>query len=298
MKVLIPVDIAHPHPDLIDHLQWLLPINGDNITLLYVKEILPSYERLIETTADFPEDWTHQIDKKVNEMFAPMKASLEKNGASVSCEIVSGPPEHMIATIARDEHADLTVVSPGQRSVVEKFFLGSTSAGVFKLAPGTVLLLRDTPAHNQLRHVVFGVDGTETALHAMKTAVEQFRLAERKIKATVLYAVSIPAMVQMLSPAEIVVAVEKNMEMEGETIIAEALKVLKDLGISDAQPRLVVGEPAAEIIRFSQQSDVQLIVIGAQGHSLVEHLLMGSVAQRIITHAGCSTAIVKPPRKK
>lgn len=298
MKVLIPVDIAHPHEDLIEHLGWLIPLGGHNVILVYVKEVLPSYERLIAATADFPEDWTHQIDRKAKDFFAPLKEMLEKAGARVSTEIVSGPPERMIANIAKDENVDVTVVSPGQRSIVQKFFLGSTSNGVVRLAPGTILLLRDYGGDDELKHVVFGVDGTEAALHALKTAVSQFKLRERDIRATVLYAVALPPMVAMLSPAEVVVSIEKNMEMEGETIVAEALKVLSDLGIKGAEPRVVVGEPAAEIMRFGEQGNAQLIVMGAGGHSLVEQALMGSVAQRIIMHAKCSTAIVKLPHKK
>lgn len=297
MKVLLPVDIAHPHEDLTDHVSWLVPIKGQEVRLLFVKEVLPSYERLIASMGDFPDDWTHQVDKKARSSMELLKKRLEDAGAKASIEIASGPPEHLIAAVARDHEMDITVVAPGQHSNIDRFFMGSTSSSVVKLAPGTILVLRDHKGHDQLTHVVFGVDGTEESNYAIKAAVEQLQLVQRKVKVTVLHAVSVPALVAMFSPAELAVSLEKNMEMEGETIIAGALKILKDLGIEDAEPRLVQGEAAWELIRYAEQASAQLIVTGAGARKPVEHMLVGSVASRIATHAKCSAAVVKLPAK-
>ena len=64
MKLLVPVDVSHPHEDLVSHLQWMIDLEGDEVVLLFVKEILPSYERVVESMADFPEDWQNQLEAK------------------------------------------------------------------------------------------------------------------------------------------------------------------------------------------------------------------------------------------
>ncbi len=293
MKVLIPVDIAHPHDDLTEHVSWILPIKDSDVKLLFVKEILPSYERVVSSMADFPDDWSHQIDKKADEVLEPLQKRLIEAGAKVTAEVVSGSPEHMIATVGKDDGISITVIAPGQHSNIEKFFLGSTSSSVVKLATGTVLLLKDHRGHDQLTHVIFGVDGSEESNNALKMGAEQLKLAERKVKVTILHAVSVPPLVSMFSPAEVAVSVQKNMEMEGETMLASALKILKDLGVENVEPRLVQGEPAWELIRYAEHTNAQLIITGAGGHKFVEHALVGSVASRIVTHAKCSTAIIK-----
>lgn len=298
MKVLLPVDIAHPHEDLTEHVSWILPLKDQEVKLLYVKEVLPSYERLVASMGDFPDDWSHQVDKKAHSIMDPLKAKLEAAGAQVTLEIASGPPEHMIATMARDNNFDVTVVAPGQKHNIEKFLMGSTSSSLVKLAPGMILVLRDHKGHDKLNHVVFGVDGSEESNHALITAAKQLDLANRQVKITVLHAVSIPPMVAMFSPPEFGISLEKNMEMEGETTLAGALKILEDLGVKGAEPRLVQGEAAWELIRYAEQANAQLIVTGAGGQKFVEHALMGSAAMRIVTHAKCSTAVVKLPHKK
>ncbi len=297
MKVLLPVDIAHPHEDLTEHVSWILPMKGSEVKLLFVKDLLPSYERLVSSMGDFPDDWNHQIDQKVESALAPLAAQLEAAGGTVRHEIASGPPEHVIADVAKVGNFDFTVVAPGQHSNIEKFFMGSTSSSVVKLAPGTILVLRDHRGHDKLNHVVFGIDGSEEALHALKTATQQLKLVERKVKVTVLHAVSVPPLVAVFSPPEMAVAIEKNMEMEGEGYIAKALQVLKDLGVENVEPRQVQGEPASELIRYAEQANAQLIVTGSGQQKFLEHALVGSIATRVVTHAKCSTAIVKLPRK-
>ena len=297
MKVLLPVDIAHPHEDLTEHVSWIIPMKGTEVKLLFVKELLPSYERLVSSMADFADDWTHQLDKKAQDFFTSLKKKLEDAGATVTCEVASGPPEHIIATVAKDNNFDITVVAPGQHSNIERFFLGSTSSSVVKLTPGTVLVLRDHHGHDKLNHVVFGIDGTEESLQAMESVVKQLQLAERKVKVTVLHAVSVPPLVAMFSPPEMAINLEKNMEMEGEGFIAEALKRLQDLGVANPDPRQVQGEPAWELIRFAEQANAQLIVTASGGAKFLEHALVGSTANRVVTHAKCSTAIVKVPKK-
>jgi len=49
--------------------------------------------------------------------------------------------------------------------------------------------------------------------------------------------------------------------------------------------RLEEGRPATEIVRVAQEESVQLIVMGAQGKSLVQELPLGSVAWEVVRHA-------------
>jgi nucleotide-binding universal stress UspA family protein len=52
------------------------------------------------------------------------------------------------------------------------------------------------------------------------------------------------------------------------------------------------GDPAAETLRLCDERGADLIVAGARGVSMIEGLLMGSVADRLLKHAPCSVLIV------
>lgn len=58
---------------------------------------------------------------------------------------------------------------------------------------------------------------------------------------------------------------------------------------------LVVGNPYSEIIRRAKRDAVDLIVIGTHGRTGVEHLLLGSVAERIVRLAPCPVLTIQAP---
>ncbi len=59
---------------------------------------------------------------------------------------------------------------------------------------------------------------------------------------------------------------------------------------------LRIGTPAVEIVRYAEDRDVDLIVMGTHGRTGVAHLLMGSVAEHVIRTAPCSVLLVRHPK--
>lgn len=58
---------------------------------------------------------------------------------------------------------------------------------------------------------------------------------------------------------------------------------------------LLEGDPAREIVSFSRDSGIDLIVMGTHGRSGLERMLMGSVAEKVLRGASCSVLVVKLP---
>ncbi len=57
-----------------------------------------------------------------------------------------------------------------------------------------------------------------------------------------------------------------------------------------------VGQPPNEILKLAEQTDSDLIVLGAVGHSALDRVLLGSVSDYVATHSEVSTLIVRPNR--
>ena len=54
-----------------------------------------------------------------------------------------------------------------------------------------------------------------------------------------------------------------------------------------------VGVPFVEIVRAARESGTDLIVMGSHGRTGLEHLLIGSVAERVVRKAPCSVLVVR-----
>ena len=71
---------------------------------------------------------------------------------------------------------------------------------------------------------------------------------------------------------------------EGEAALAPARALLagKPCRVTE---RLIVGQPADEIIAAAQQNGCDLIIMGTHGRGAIGNLLMGSVATRVIAQS-------------
>jgi nucleotide-binding universal stress UspA family protein len=60
-------------------------------------------------------------------------------------------------------------------------------------------------------------------------------------------------------------------------------------------PAVSEGTPFDEIIRFAREKDIDLIVMGTHGHTGLAHILMGSVAEKVVRKAPCPVLSVRHP---
>lgn len=298
MKLLLPVDIVHPVEPTINELKRLVDLKNCQVTMLYVKEELPSYERMIEGLADIKERFNNDVEKKAKAFFNELTPQVEPLCQSLDTEIVGGTAAMMIEAVAKDEKQDLTALTPGVHAKVEEFFLGSVSSKVVKHGPGTVLICRPNgKAPDKISKVVIGVDGSPQSREAVLQAAKLFKLKESGAEITLIHVVSVADVLKLVSPVEYIGIVENNMLMEGETFLANAKQALAEQGIDKVFCVLKEGDPATEILNLTKSLPADLVVIGAQGRNAVQHFLLGSVSHRIAMHSPVTTAVVKSSRK-
>ena len=61
----------------------------------------------------------------------------------------------------------------------------------------------------------------------------------------------------------------------------------------EVRGRLESGHPAETILRIAESDGADLIVMGTHGRTGISHLLMGSVAERVVRRATCAVLTVR-----
>ena len=77
----------------------------------------------------------------------------------------------------------------------------------------------------------------------------------------------------------------KEMMLEAETSARDALASRGHaIGLPDSRITVhsTIGLPVSEIFRFIEEEAIDLVVMGTHGRGVVEHLLLGSVAERVV----------------
>jgi nucleotide-binding universal stress UspA family protein len=99
--------------------------------------------------------------------------------------------------------------------------------------------------------------------------------------------------------AETYAAIVPEMQRELETAAHKQIdELLIDSDGSGPPTRPVVmtsGSPAYAIVDYARENGIDLIVMGTHGRGALAHLMMGSVAERVVRIAPCPVLTVRHP---
>jgi universal stress protein A len=90
-----------------------------------------------------------------------------------------------------------------------------------------------------------------------------------------------------------------NLSELRDELIADAERRLQQYREPDEQPRVGLriavrmGRTAQTITEYANAAEIDLIVMGTHGRTGVAHLVMGSVAERVLRHASCPVLTVR-----
>ncbi len=76
----------------------------------------------------------------------------------------------------------------------------------------------------------------------------------------------------------------------------EAILTAEERTALNATLTTILGHPFVEILRYAKEHAVDLIVLGTHGRGPLGHLVMGSVAERVVRKAPCPVLTVRHPQ--
>lgn len=141
-----------------------------------------------------------------------------------------------------------------------------------------------------VQNVVAGIDGSEQSRHAAKVSAD----LARKNDAT-LHLVTIVRPPEgwwgIVGSPPTPSALSRSLS-EAQREILDS--VVADLDLSDIEVVQVedVGDPARMLLEYADQVDADVMVIGRRGAGLIERIMLGSVANRIVHDAPCPVLLV------
>ncbi len=97
---------------------------------------------------------------------------------------------------------------------------------------------------------------------------------------------TLPPVMEGYFPPNLAELHEKHARAEAEAQLAQA-------GIKTGRIVLPHGNPAAETVAAAKKEQADLLVVGTHGRGALTHLLLGSVAEKIVRTAGCPVLTVR-----
>lgn len=143
-----------------------------------------------------------------------------------------------------------------------------------------------TPARSRTR-IVVGVDGSPSSVAALRWASDQAELTGGELHAITSW--HLPTTYGWI-PA----VADFDWAANARTTLEQAIKGPLDEGRGASVRRHILEGPAPRVL-LNAAADADLLVVGSRGHGEFAGMLLGSVAQHVVTHAACPVLVVRTP---
>ncbi|MGE5838921.1 MAG: universal stress protein [Deltaproteobacteria bacterium] len=213
--------------------------------------------------------------------------------------ITVGNPANEIARLATDKQVDLAIAASHGRAGLKRLILGSVTERLMRTLPCPLWVVRSpergflAPASQaiQIKKILVGCDFSPDSSLAFEygLSLAQEFLAELHLA----HVVEPPIYDSLVKPSESRESFRQQLrntvqERLGQMVPEEARVWCKPV------TALLAGQPHEELIKYALVNDIDLIVLGIRGRSLVETLLIGSTTGRVMRGAPCPVVSVQP----
>ncbi|MBW2240992.1 MAG: universal stress protein [Deltaproteobacteria bacterium] len=144
----------------------------------------------------------------------------------------------------------------------------------------------------EIRRILVPIDFSEHAEPVLEWAAHLAK--EHGSEIILLHAYHLPVEFQQLEGAYLPQDFWDTVKDEGQQGLATHAEALRARGIQ-VRPVVREGYPATVIEEEAASEGVDLIVLGTHGLSGLKHLLLGSIAERVVQKAPCPVLTVKLP---
>ncbi|WP_413361779.1 universal stress protein [Lysinibacillus sp. 3P01SB] len=136
-------------------------------------------------------------------------------------------------------------------------------------------------------HILLAADGSENAIRAAKEAVKLASLVEGSLIDIVYVADFEKSKRDVLHSSS-----PESLELERRRKIAPIEQFIKEAGIA-CKLTILKGAPGPEIVRYANESNVDIVVIGSRGLNSLQEMVLGSVSHKVMKRVNCPALIVK-----
>jgi nucleotide-binding universal stress UspA family protein len=144
----------------------------------------------------------------------------------------------------------------------------------------------------QVRQILIPLDFSHHAESILEWGAHLAR--EHGSRVVLVHAYHLPVEFQQLEGAYLPPDFWTNVKTEAQQTLERHAAALRERGI-EVETVVREGYPATVILEEAEERRADLIVIGTRGLSGLKHLLLGSIAERVVQKAPCPVLTVKTP---
>ncbi len=269
-------------------------------------------------------DYTGIEAERVNQAVLRLEKMAATFGSEYDIIVETGSPAETIAQIAKRQQADMVVAATYGGSGIKRYLVGSVTDRLVKILSCPLMVLHPTDKNRQevldgkinLNRILVGCDFSEDSklafdwalslaqefqtqlylAHVIRPGEQQVKFSEidylkiRETDSTNWSHRDFPEL-NALSATEF----KQRKERLKSRLEQQLMDLLPEEARHWCSPETVIleGPPYQELITYARKNEMDLIVVGVRGHTLLETFLVGSTADRVISRADCPVLAIR-----
>ncbi|MFU8895370.1 MAG: universal stress protein [Gammaproteobacteria bacterium] len=143
---------------------------------------------------------------------------------------------------------------------------------------------------DKINEILVPVDGSENSIRAARFAMRLAGALDIGVRLFYVFPAVSVELVGMTGMSS--TDIEHAGETSGRRAFDAVEGALKDELVDQVEHQVALGDPAEEIIAYTDKNPAVLVVMGRRGLSRMRTLLLGSVSDKVTRHAKCPVTIV------
>jgi len=294
-KILFPTDFSRCAEQALAHSAFLAEKYEAEIHVLHVVTLFEDQPSAISDGISETEEMIRKLEdiaeKQLNKVVDSHGADDMKIITSTKRGISTAPT---ILEFASDNNIDLIIMGTHGRRGIEHLLLGSVAEEVVRMSTCPVLTVRETKqtrALETVNNILVPVDFSDHSEKALAYATEIAQSYNSRLQVLhIIEDTMHPAfsLTGKSSIFDLIPGIEEDCRKRTEKMLKEVVpdKVNSNVYVQG-------GQPASDIIKFARENSTDLIVIATHGLTGLEHMLLGSVTEKVVRMAHCPVFTVK-----
>lgn len=283
--ILVATDLSPYARNAAERAAYLSKAQQASLDLLYVANPAP-FERLKQLVVPDDDLLKRVLDSAGEKIHALAAMLFQRYDISAGVQVASGSVTTEITRVVQDKHSSLLVCGARGQSVARRLLLGSTVQKMLSRMPCPLLVVKPAP-RDAYRTVLVPVDFSPVSLRAIALARRIAPQAE--IILLHVYEAPFESSVRFAHIDHDTLTHYRNVIRKDAVTQLAALS--NAAGMPDARQIVVHGDPGWRIAEQEQELECDLIVVGKQGTSALEELLVGSVTKHVLSESQCDVLV-------
>ncbi len=215
---------------------------------------------------------------------------LEGNNIKIGEKFkMCGSTVDCIMEVAEKSEYDFIILGSHGKKGIQKW-LGSVSQEVASIAKNSVYISKNK---NMATHIVFAVDSSVVSSKMVSKFINKFDLTEKEIKLLTVYEIPDYLFLEGNIDENWMIDVDIKQEKAAILLLKSLENIFNDAGLKVADKIILKGNPAKEIINYTTDNPVDLLVCGTRDRKYLSKFLLSSVSKRVLEASMSDVLIIR-----